>query len=139
MSVLIEQQAAQLDALNIAKEYGALVTLNLRAEGNVVRDSYNSIKSRPTTAFSLSVSCYPITYAPTERELVRAGLKEMCDILVYVPVKALDDAGATYEDIDITRSSVVLDGRTHRIREKARVSQFGTVWLYYSLGLALPT
>jgi len=138
MSVSLEQQTAQLDAYKIAKEYGAPVTLNVRAESNVVRDRYNSIEARPS-AQSVTVSCFPITYAPTERDLVRAGLKEMADVVVYVPVYAMDQAGLGYDQIDLTRSSVVVDGRTLRLREKARASQFGTVWLYYTLGLVLPT
>jgi len=136
MGAALELATALTDAYNICKEYGQGVTFNIREEGDVARDNYRSIVARPT-ATSLAVYCYPVLYSPTERDLVRAGLKEMMDVVIYAPTLAFANAKLSWGDLDPIRSTVVVDGQTLKVREKARISQFLNGWLYYTFGLRI--
>lgn len=136
MSVELELTTAKQDVFNTCIERGQGVVFHVRAEGDVTRDTYNSIVAR-AAATQFTIYCYPILPAPTERELVRAGIKFMCDVLLYAPKLAFDNAGLTWQQLDTIRSTIVVDGQTYRIKEKARNSQFAGDWLYITFGLAL--
>lgn len=136
-AVNLEGLHAQLDAQEYCRQYGQLVTVKLRNEPDVKRDEYNSIKSRPTNKTATGTfGAYPVQYQPTERQLEKAGLRERCDVAIYLPVLDFKDLGYDFVDIDATRSTVIVDGEEFQIKDKARSSQFGGLWLYITLGLS---
>jgi hypothetical protein len=135
--VNLEAYHAQLDAQAVVREYGQRIVVKVRDETNVTRDSYNSIKKRPTNKSATGTfGAYPVEYQPTERQLEKAGLRERCDVSVWIPVLDFQDLGFTFADIDATRSTVIVDGEEFQIKDKARASQFAGSWLYYTLGLS---
>lgn len=135
--VRLEGLHAQMDAQTLVREYGQQIEVRLRDEDNVSRGTYNSIKSRPTNKTASGVfAAYPIEYQPTERQLEKAGLRERCDVSVWIPILDFQDLGFEFADINATRSTVIVDGEEFQIKDKARASQFGGVWLYYTLGLS---
>lgn len=135
--VNLEGRHAQIDAQALCREYGQRVQVRVRDESNVDRGAYNSIKSRPTNNTASGVfGAYPVQYQPNERQLEKAGLRERCDVAVYIPVLDFEDLGYGFADIDATRSTVILDNEEYQIKDKARASQFGGVWLYFTLGLS---
>ena len=133
-----EASCAQLDVQAALREYGATITAHIRTEADVVRDNYNSIKSRPTdqTPTDATFCAFPIQYQPNEKQLEKAGLREKVDVAVYTAAQDWIDAGWDFNKLDIKRTTVIVDGEEFEIRDKARVSQFQNVWLYFTLGLS---
>lgn len=135
--VNLEALHAQMDAQALCREYGQRIKIRLRDEDNITRDSYNSIKVRPSQKTALGeFGAYPVQYQPSEKQLEKAGLREKTDVAIYIPVLDISDLGFGFADIDIKRSTVILDGEQYEIRDKARSSQFAGSWLYYTLGLS---
>lgn len=127
----------QQDAQAQVREYGQLVTIKLRDETNITRDSYNSIKARPTDKTATGTfGAYPVQYQPTEKQVEKAGLRERTDCLVWIPLLDFTDLGYDFKDINMKPSTVILDGEEFEIKEKARASQFQQTWLYVTLGLS---
>lgn len=136
-AVSLEGLHAQQDAQEACRQYGQRIQVRLRAEQNVQRDEYKSIKARPTNkTASGSFYAYPIQYQPTERQLEKAGLRERTDVAVWAPLLDFTDLGFDFKDIDATRSTVIVDGEEYQIKDKARASQFAGAWLYITLGLS---
>jgi len=138
-------QALQ-DAQAITAEYGNPVVFNVRQEGQVGRDSYNSIKSRsaPIAPWPFSVNAASITYSPTRKQVEKVGLRELHDVTIKCAVQDFMDIGVAFDDIEMIRTTVVIapvipgesSGATYEIKEKARTVAYANGYLYYSFGLA---
>jgi len=141
-AVLFEFRQAMRDAQATAREYGNLVTLHLRkAEGAVSRDPYRSIKDR-AGGTDFPFKSPQIDYTPTKRQLEKAGLREDCEVVVWLVAQDLEDAGIDFNGLEQTRTTVTIGaipgesgGATYQLREKSRASPFANGFLYRTLGL----
>lgn len=131
----LERDNALLDVQLEVDIYGEEIKLRLRDETKVDRDSYNSIKQRDLPGTEVIVKVYPITFNPNQHQIEKSGLKEMVDVLAYLPMKNLTDNSYAFEDIDMIRSSVILRGIKYWIKDKTYYSQFLDTFLYIILGL----
>ena len=149
MSVTVERDAALLDVQRTVHEYGAKadgtspVTVWLRAESQVLRDTYQSIAqfTQGGGVPGVAIYAWPITYDPQQRELDRAGIFERCECLIWTPMKDWADLGLTFERIDAVRSTVSIVSlddvsMEYRIRQKQRASRFMDTDLYIVFALA---
>ena len=135
IGVYHERNCALIDAKNICNNRGQDVLLILRDETKITRDRYGAIqKINDDTRYWFK--SYPINYNPTVEELKAAGLTEKSETIVYIANKDFRDNNLNFQDIDINRSSIVIDNEDFEIREKGRASQFSDVYLYYTLGLS---
>jgi hypothetical protein len=130
----LEQKYALTDAEELIKEYGKKLTFKLRTETQVERDRYNSIR-RSVGTDSVDVYVYPLEMQPNTKQLERAGFIEQHEALAWTPAKTWIDKKIDFEDIDIARMTVVVDGITYEVAEKGRSSQFLGQYLYYTFGL----
>ena len=137
-----ELLAALNDIKCVAVEWGATVKFRIRKESQIVRDDYNSIKRFNNTesgespiATELVMKAYPINYNPSQRDLDKSGLKERTEVILYTPRQYWIDASLGIDDIDMERTTVILDDCTYEIRDKARNSQFREDFLYYVFGI----
>ena len=138
-------QALQ-DAQAITAEYGNPVVFNVRQEGQVGRDSYNSIKSRatPVAPWPFSVNAASITYTPSRKQVEKIGLRELHDVTIKCAVQDFMDIGIAFDDIETIRTTVEISpinpgessGATYEIKEKSRTGAYANGYLYYAFGLA---
>jgi hypothetical protein len=135
LAAQLERDNALQDVQNEVEIYGNEIKLRIRDESTIDRDSYNSIKQRDLPASDIIVKADPIISNPSQYQIEKAGLREMVDIMAYVPMKSLTDKAIEFEDIDMIRSSVILDGIKYWIKDKAKHSQFLDTFLYVILGL----
>lgn len=132
----IEQCQALRDVQMLVNQYGKPATVYIRAEGDIIRDSYNSIvASDITSAEAHSWKMFPFTTSPTTKELEKAGIKENVECLGYFAYKDILDAGHTYSDLEIIRMTVVTDGNTYLIKQMNQDSAFLDTYLYVTVGL----
>jgi hypothetical protein len=129
-----EKRDALIDTQMICQERGRLVKISLRDEQDITRDAYNSIKRRTNVA-GLSCYAYPIEPSPTEHQMEKAGVKENVDSIIYTAMQDWIDAGLNYEDIEVIRSTVELEGCRYQVKAKNQTSQFSDTYLYITLGL----
>lgn len=138
----VEALGALQDVADVAAVYGTAITVKLRAEGGVRRDALGTIIQRDL-APTLSLDAYPVERSPDKRKLEKAGLREEVEVMVYTPMKSwvdagvidLDEIGDTFAAIDVTRSTVILDGTEWKVADKGMPSRIGPVPLYITLGL----
>jgi hypothetical protein len=135
LAAQFERDNALQDVQNEVEIYGNEIKLRIRDESKIDRDSYNSIKQRDLPASDIIIKAYPIISNPNQYQIEKAGLREMVDIMVYVPMKSLNDNAIEFEDIDLIRSSVILQGIKYWIKDKTNHSQFLDTFLYVILGL----
>ena len=136
MSVALERSSALLDVQRTSHEYGHPVTVYIRGESGVVRDTYQTISQfTQAPAIAYSIYAFPIRYDPTQRELEQAGIYERCDVLIWTATKDWTDLGLSYLSIDEVRSTVVLDGAEYRVGHKQQQDRFFDVHLHIALGL----
>jgi len=131
----LERDNALLDVQLEVDIYGEEIKLRLRDETKIDRDSYSSIKQRDLPASEIVVKVYPVTFNPNQHQIEKAGLREMVDVMVYLPMKNLTDNSYEFEDIEMIRSSVILRGIKYWIKDKTYSSQFLDSFLYVLLGL----
>jgi len=134
IAVTNERDGALIDAKSVVDEYGDEIKLILRNEGNVTRGKYGGIK-RKTTTTEYTFNAYPIIYNPGIYALEKAGLRQEVNVVIYLAVKDFIDNSLDFDDIGIIRSTVQMKNGAYEIKEKAQVSQFADVFLYYTLGL----
>lgn len=127
---------ALCDLQGVDHEYGSSVLIYLRGEEAVTRDKYNSIKIGDTVAPADPITVYanPIRFSPTDKELLKAGIREKVDVLLTISRKDFDDVSVTFNDIDTIRSEVVIDGTTWAVRQKNQTGQYGSGYLNITLG-----
>jgi hypothetical protein len=131
-----EYADALIDTQAIGYEYGDKVILYPRGEVNVTRDKYSSIKKGETVDpfDSVEIWANPVRFSPTDKELLKAGIREKTDVLLTIAMKELFDNSLTYEDIDTVRSEVDIQGTVFVIRQKNQMAQYGSGFLYITLG-----
>lgn len=135
-AVDLELTHALLDAQLHCREYGQPVQIRVRDEGNITRDDYKSIRRRSTVMdLDRTFYAFPVEYSPSQRKLEKGGLKESSDVMIYTARQDWLDESLDFEQIDMTRTSVIIEGTTFEIREKSRVNQIGTGFVYISFGL----
>jgi hypothetical protein len=132
--VKLDQRDALADVQQVCTEMGRLVKISLRDEQDITRDAYNSIKRR-TNVTGLSCYAYPVEFSPTEHQMEKAGIKENVDVQIYTAQQDWIDAGLRYEDIEVIRSTVELEGCRYQVKAKNQTSQFSDTYLYITLGL----
>jgi len=135
--VTFERDSALLDAKWMIDERGMAIIYYARSESNVQRDKYNSLK-RKTDVTGITVYAYPVTFNPIDDQLRKAGLKEEVDVLIYTAMKdwSLNDI-IPIDDIDHTRDSIVLMGKSYIIKEVGFANHFSDTFLNVTFGLAL--
>ena len=133
----LEQCGALQDILTISMEYGTTISVYLRTEDSVRRDSYEDYKSgnASPTLEPVSIPAFPVTFQPNSRQLEKAGIREDCELLVYTPMLSWISLGVSFEDIDMIRSTVNFQGVKYVIKEKALAGQFTDTFLQITLGL----
>jgi len=134
--VLFEYTGLLKDAYNCAQEHGHDLTLLIRDEDEVTRDKYNSIKKRDFLTLPGSVAVKGmVTFNPTDNQLRKAGIRERVDVVIKIPVTYLTLSSLTYEDIDVIRTTVILENETYKIKEKNKTGRYGNNYIFIVLGL----
>jgi hypothetical protein len=133
-----EQADALLDVQQFVSEYGTPVTINIRAEANVRRDAYGSIKARtpPTNPVSFTIGAHPFQHNPTQRMLEKAGMRERQDLIIWTAMKDWLDQGIDPSGFEVERTTITTaDGVQWKIKERSHQSEIGNQELYLVLGL----
>ena len=133
----LEQCGALRDIYESSLEYGDTVSIYVRNEGDIRRDLYADYKAGKIEpdVVALSMPAFPIQFQPNRRQLEKAGIREDCEVLIYTPMYSWIQADVDFEDIDMTRSTVILRHIKYVIKEKALASQFTDTFLYVTLAL----
>ena len=128
------QYAELKDIKQVLDEWGAAITIQLREEPEVTRGKYNSLKKRgaPTT---ITAKAYPVEYNPSIYQIEKAGLRENVEVIIYTAMCDYINASVGFDDIEIKRSTVILDSQRYEIRDKKKFGQIQDTWLYIILGL----
>lgn len=135
MKVWLEE--ALCTAVRQCDEIGAEVKFTVRTEAEVDRGRFESIsRFERASEVTYNICAMDIVYDPSEHELERRGLFQTADVSIKTPAKNWIDREVDFNDIDLARTTVSLDGETYRIREKTRDMVIsGTDCLFYSFGL----
>ncbi len=134
--VALERDHALIDALCHVNEYGEEIYIYHRLETDVTRDKYTSIKARDYgTPEKKTLYAFPVKISPTQRQLEKAGMREVCDAIVTIAMKGWTDLSLRYEDIDAIRYTVVLRSQKYIIHDKSAINQFADTFLNINLGL----
>jgi hypothetical protein len=137
-----ERNDALVDIEQMCRERGEEITLILNDEVNVDRGKYGGIEQRHAGQ-TLTLYAYPVEYAPSIRRLEKAGLREECNALCYLPSMSFKRLGIEFdnltiggaEGIDVRRSWAVVAGEKFEVREKAKVGPFSDYFEYWTLAL----
>lgn len=132
-STTLEQKNALRDIQAIINERGGSVVFNIADNDTIVRDKFNSIKSR--TATTLTLKAYPIIFSPTQKEKDNVGIRENSDVIVTTAMQTWIDYSYDINDIMLIEAEVVLNNNVYEIVDKNYHSQFGDVFLYIVFGL----
>lgn len=141
--VQFEYLQALQDVQSSEREYGQPVVITIRGEEGVNRDSYGSIVGHTATGdVVMRQNAATIEYQPTKYKVEKAGLREECDVIVYVAMKDFTDLWLSFNDLEVKRMSVDIGsipgeilGDHYEVREKSRAVAYGNGYLYVTLGL----
>lgn len=133
----MEQCGALRDIYDTSREYGETIKVYPRNEGDIRRDLYEDYKAGNVEpdVVPLSMPAFPVTFQPNRRQLEKAGIREDCEVMLYTPMYSWIQAGVDFEELDLTRSTVILRSIKYVIKEKALSSQFTDTFLYVTLAL----
>ena len=143
--VTLEFYEALRDVQATVREYGNPIIFRLRQEGNITRDEYQSIASRPSdlSPGPLYMNAIGMNYNPTERQLEKVGLREKGDLILKTSMMDWMDAAVSFDEIDITRCTVDvlafpgdLAGATYEVKDKSRTNGFALGFLYIAFSLS---
>jgi len=134
----LERNNALDDARSVINDYGDDIAVYRREETDIERDAYNSIIRRVPVE-PILMKAYPIQFNPTENQLFKAGLRERVDVIIYTAMKDWIEHDLTdpYFQIDESRFTVELQGRTYLIKDKNYLNQFADSFLNITLGLVI--
>ena len=136
--VALEKKTALLDAKWVIDERGDTIEFYERTEDEVTRDKYNSIKRKnmilPATK---TMNAFPIQFNPIDKDMLKAGIRERVDVIIYTAMQDWMDIDIDPRKIDMSRSSVVLREETYKIKDKGLVNHFSDTFLNVTLGLVL--
>lgn len=130
-----EYADALIDAQSTCREYGILVFISLRGEVDVSRDKYNSVKQHHDVDTPLHFYGNPIQYQPSQKQLEKAGISEPVDVVAYTAMQDWIDHGFKWDDIDVVRTTVTIQGNEMMVKAKGYYGEYGTGYLYITLGL----
>jgi hypothetical protein len=139
-SVKLEACGALRDYAEMARDYGTPVTVIVRAEGDVARDSYGAIKRRPGGS-PVQTYALPVERAVDSRSMQRTGIREECDCMITTPLLDWDGyvdpyaPGDGIAGLDLNRMTVLLDGQEWKVADKGLPARYGPVPVALSLGL----
>jgi hypothetical protein len=141
-AVSFEYQAGLIDTQAMAAEYGQACTIHIRNEGQVARDDYGSIIGRPADSVVMNLNAAMMDYQPTRRQLEKAGLREECDMTIWIAMQDFTDAGLAFDDLELKRMTVDIapipgetNGNRYEVQEKSRAGSYANGYLYITLGL----
>ena len=130
-----EKITALLDAKWMIDERGALITYYKRNESDVSRDRYYSIKKKGAVTATTMYS-FPITFNPTDKELMKAGLRENVDVMIYTAMQDwIDEDIIPKTEIDSTRDTINLMSESYQIKEIGFSNHFLDTFLNVTFGL----
>ncbi|TGL39636.1 hypothetical protein EHQ53_14030 [Leptospira langatensis] len=145
MSILnSEMNQALREVSKMLSCYGTACLLYDGDESSIERDDYGNIISYGQGSTELNCQFIP---NPTDKQLEKAGIRETCDGIIYLATFDCNAAGYSYEDefnpdktplykaIDAIRQIVQFQGTVYKITSRNRVSQFGSKFLYITLGV----
>lgn len=137
----LEAQTMRQVAQDTACQFGTMITVKLFGESDISRDNLGTIKRRPTTG--IAMKAFPIERQADRRKLEKAGIREDVDVIAWTPAQSWIDAGIlddtnigeTFASIDMTRSTVILDGQEWKIADKGFATRIGEFPVHITLGL----
>lgn len=135
LGVLQEKIDALIDSQAHILEYGDGITFYPRGEEDVSRDKYNSLKSKEDSISYYTMNAFPIQFNPIEKELNKAGLREIVDLLIYTAMQDWIDLSIVPREIDIIRSTIVYQSETYKIKEIGFTNHFSDTFLNVTFGL----
>jgi hypothetical protein len=131
----VEEQAAVM---------GTPLTYIYRKEADVKRDALGTIKQRSLET-RYDFNAFPVERYPDYKKLERAGLREGVEVLIYLPMATFFEYGLIRQDrqklgadfaaLETIRSTVLIDGREFKIKDKGLFGRLSWVPLYVTLGL----
>ncbi len=133
-NIVMPQVCSLADIKNIIDQFGIAITIQLRDEPEITRGKYNSLKKRGTPD-TISCRAYPIDYSPSEYQLEKAGLKENTEVMIHTAMLDYINNSVDFSDIEIKRSTVILESNRYEIGSKNKIGQVQDSWLYIVLGL----
>lgn len=134
-AVDFEKSHALEDSKHEIDERGMSISYYARTETNVERDRYDSLK-RKTAVTAITMKAFPVTYNPIDDDLRKAGLREKVDIMIYTAMQDwIDNTIEPETEIDSTRASIVIRGRTYAIKEIGFANHFYDTFLNVTFGL----
>lgn len=141
-SMNLEALSACQTAMDVCNQYGTPLDIKVRGESAIRRDSLGAIISRDISP-RMTMYAHPVERSPDRRKLDKAGLREEVDVAIYTPLQAwvnagiidLDRLGDTFEAIDMTRWTVIMDGIEWKLSDKGLSVRVGALPLYVTLGL----
>jgi hypothetical protein len=120
---------------NLIKMHGKLIQFVIRTEAEVTHDAMGSIKSRALTPLKVNMYAFPVINNPNKLQIEKSGLREMSDLIITTASKDWDDIGLTLDEIDLIRSTFIIDDQLYMIRDKAPATQIANTFLNYNFGL----
>jgi hypothetical protein len=133
--VLQEKIDALIDAQVHIMEYGDEIIFFPREEDDISRDKYNSLKQRDSSISYYSMKAFPVQFNPIEKELNKAGLREIVDLLIYTAMQDWNDISIIPREIDTVRGTIVYQSETFKIKEIGFVNHFSDTFLNVTFGL----
>ncbi len=133
-NIVMPQVCSLADIKNIVDQYGIAIIIQLRNEPEITRDKYNSLKKRGTPD-TISCRAYPIDYSPSEYQLEKAGLRLNTEVMIHTAMLDYINNSVDFSDIEIKRSTVILESNRYEISSKNKIGQVQDSWLYIVLGL----
>lgn len=128
-----ERLSAMLDAKNQIEERGEIVEFIIRNESGVTRDIYGSIQKRAESARYI-FRAFPVDFAPSDKQLEKAGIREKMDVLIYCNALDFILAGIDIDAIDLIRVTIKIRGNTYQLKEKSNYGQFADSYIYSTFG-----
>jgi len=123
------------DVQTIINNYGKWVKLQFRNESNITRDEINDIATRRRNSGAVLLKAHPVQYNPTEAQTEKAGFVEAHDVIIWLSRQDFISNNLEFIDIDLIRTTVMINDITYKVNNKNQVSQLGDDYLYYTLGL----
>lgn len=136
LGVQLETEGALIDAQDVVNEYGTPIRIAIAEEDTVTRDKYNSLKKRIASGTEIvDFKVFPLIDSPNIHQMEKAGLKEVCNCMVYTAYKDWTDKDYDINSMDMVRLTFMIDEQTYRVKEKTYSDRFASSYLYVVFGL----
>lgn len=117
-----DQSRALANVKRVVNTRGSVITL-VSPDSNPEKNRYGNVISKGA-ATTFQIKAFPITPAPTQRELSRAGIKDDLDFLAYTATSDWDVAGYNIEQMR-SFTTVKYQGKDMPIKIIVPFSHFG--------------